>query len=61
MVLGNDSSRSVPTAQKGQGGEQFPSIKGREKLTEQPTYPSRLTQPFVRHRRLDRSAADYFA
>ena len=54
MVLGDDSSRSVPTAQKRQRGEQFSSVQGREKLTEQPIFSPRLPQPFVRHRRLFR-------
>src|SRR5215472_3653485 len=54
MVLGDDSSRSVPTAQGRQRGEQSPSLQGREKLTGKPIFLSRLSQPFVRHRRLFR-------
>jgi hypothetical protein len=52
MVRGDDSSRSVPTAPLGQREEQVPSKQGQEKLTEHSLFPSKLSQPFVRRRRI---------
>ena len=53
MIPGDDSIRSISTAQQGQSEEQTTSTQGWEGFTTRPISPfSRFSQPFVRHRRL---------
>src|SRR5690242_19184230 len=54
MVINDDSSQSISTAQEGQSEEQTVSTQGWEDLRVQPISPSRLSQLFVRNRRLFR-------